>query len=230
MSRILDDITAFLSRGISFSLLGIPVSVRVVFLVFLALVALSVQTFLPLAALWFAAALVCILVHDVGHALASRGLGYRPRISLSVMGGTTFGGGSFMTWRDAALISLAGPAAGLALAGAAALARTQVGGMPALPALALGDIESVSLGWALISLLPIRPLDGGTALEAILAGARVPSPARVTRIVSIITAFGFALLAAAAGSLWLTLALSLMGYQNAAELRGQPGLDVFRPS
>jgi len=115
--------------------------------------------------------LVSILVHELGHAMAIDRFGYgKSTVLLWGMGGLCIGRGN-RTPKHGLLVALAGPAAGFFVLG--------------LPALALWwttsngyiDIELgrtlrksvyfamwVNVGWSVLNLLPIFPLDGGQAL------------------------------------------------------------------
>jgi len=124
-----------------------------------------------LGAGFVACLLVSVLLHELGHALASRRLGTGVRgITLELLGGYTD------MERDAprpgieAAVSLAGPAVSLALAAAAGA------GAAALPAGVPGAqfLFQIALSNAVIAVfnvLPGLPLDGGRALHAAIWAA-----------------------------------------------------------
>src|SRR5438128_1067421 len=66
---------------------------------------------------WVAVASGCVLVHELGHALAFAAFGSTPQVLLYGMGGLTSARGSFSSARSV-VISLAGPVAGFGLGGA----------------------------------------------------------------------------------------------------------------
>lgn len=111
--------------------------------------------------------LVVIALHEAGHYLALRALGYRhmQMLMLPLIGGVAFGESSHPPAWHRVIVSLAGPLPGLLL-GAALL-----GWPPARP-------ELVQLGWVLLlvnalNLLPLHPFDGGRVLEALLPARHV---------------------------------------------------------
>ncbi len=124
----------------------------------------------PLLATAFVGMVVSILVHELGHAFVARRYALAP-IEIAVHG---LGGFCAYTQtpdrRQRIAIALAGPAAGLGLAGLAALgawALEGAGPWAYLDAL-LYVLAYVGALWSGLNLLPIRPLDGGAALTAFL--------------------------------------------------------------
>lgn len=152
----------------------------------------------------FPVVLLAVLAHELGHAGAGRAFGLKPFVILHALGGMT----QFppqplraLTHGRRILITLAGPAVGVVV-GAIALGVFLAGGFTkeSLEHEVLGMTVVVTLGWSLVNLAPVLPLDGGhvlaTALEKWL-GMRGP---RMVRIGSIVLALGagaalFALLA-----------------------------------
>lgn len=145
-------------------------------------------------ALWTALELVAVLVHELGHALTARAFGAEPSIVLHSMGGITryqvpktkpYG-----RWHSVAT-SFAGPMAGFVLALVTFLGAMLIapgGGSPldraltvwslalspradSMTSLALALTLWINVGWGLINLLPILPLDGGNIVRALLSGA-----------------------------------------------------------
>jgi stage IV sporulation protein FB len=134
-------------------------------------------------AMWVVAVLVSILVHELGHAMAFRRFGWKPRITLYGFGGLASADAATRTpmGKTQILISAAGPFAGFALGGlvvAAVLALGYqvplvywtLGAGPRIPSEPLfvfvADMTAINLLWGLINLLPVHPLDGGQiALE-----------------------------------------------------------------
>lgn len=139
--------------------------------------------------LWVIVVLVGILAHELGHAFAGRRLGLEPQIHLYAFGGMT-------SWRQTRplaarqhiLISIAGPLVGIAVGGLILLAAQAGLLADASPILlrVLDNILWVNLGWGLLNLLPILPLDGGhiaSSLAEILFGRRGRIAARALSIV-----------------------------------------------
>lgn len=125
--------------------------------------------------------ILSVLVHELGHALLARAAGGRvDHIALTLWGGHTQYRGDGIPAVGSVLISLAGPAGNLVLAGLAqALALvTDPGGAASL---FWSLCASLNLALAVFNLLPGLPMDGGRALEAGL-GAVLSSRATGTRI------------------------------------------------
>lgn len=127
----------------------------------------------PLMLIWVAVILVSVLVHEGGHALAFTAFGQPCRVELTAFGGVTIPGrpkqgrGALKTWKMV-LVTLAGPAAGLALAGVALLLG---GGLDPTPqnlyGYALSLTVVLNLIWTIANLLPVMPLDGGQVIRQI---------------------------------------------------------------
>jgi Zn-dependent protease len=136
------------------------------------LYALSALLFLVLGGLvldWrFAGMLLLVIaLHEAGHYLAMRLLGYRhvQMLMLPLIGGVAFGEESKPNALHRVAVSLAGPLPGL-LIGAALLAWNP------------GSPDLLLLGWIMLlvnafNLLPFQPLDGGHVLEALLPARQV---------------------------------------------------------
>ncbi|WP_299305296.1 site-2 protease family protein [uncultured Brachybacterium sp.] len=125
--------------------------------------------------------IVSVLAHEVAHAVTARAFGATvDHIALTLWGGHTQYRVRQMSSLGSVLVSLSGPAANGVLAALMA-AATQVAG----PGTSLAVFFSVSawlnLVLALFNLLPGLPMDGGRALESLLA-ALVKKPVLATRI------------------------------------------------
>ncbi|WP_157069816.1 site-2 protease family protein [Sandaracinus amylolyticus] len=172
-----------------FSLFGVPVLVRPAFWMVAALLAspyLQAGEW-PLVATWVAIVLVSVLVHELGHAWAMRALGRSPRIELWAMGGLThWGEGPRISGWKRAVVSLAGPTAGFALALPIAIAARWGAFEPgSLAHTAVDQALLVNLFYGALNLLPILPLDGGHVMEVALTsifGAQGPRLARYASI------------------------------------------------
>jgi len=210
-------------HGVFFWLFSTLVTVRFTFFLVMVLMAgLSRRSFLQILVCVFVAGFG-VLLHEFGHVGAARYYRHKPRVELYTMGGvTTWESDGREGWRERLVISLAGPAIGLVLAGLVWLSLETLGFRPGSPFvhLALGDFIGVSFGWGLFNLLPILPLDGGQALEAILTGRFARDPRRTTRIVSLIVGGVTALLAFSAGWTWAGALAAMFAYNNAQRLRG----------
>lgn len=157
-------------------------------------------------AMWVGIVFVSVLVHELGHAAAGRLFGLEPRIQLHGMGGTTSWGAAQARLGTGArvVISLAGPMAGFVLAGAFVALHAW---LPPRPLGGLGEsaydqICRVNVGWGVLNLLPILPLDGGNVLLQLLGAVTAGRGERPARIVSLVLALGGLVLALAAWSIW----------------------------
>jgi membrane-associated protease RseP (regulator of RpoE activity) len=111
---------------------------------------------------------VSVLLHELGHAVAFRAFGHRPSIEMYGMGGLTRGGGGPPLGTSAnVIVALAGPGVGLAFGAAVFAFERLVGlGQPLLW-VAVRDLLWVNIGWGLLNMLPMLPLDGGLVMLAL---------------------------------------------------------------
>lgn len=165
--------------------------------------------------IWTAVVFVSILWHEMGHGWAFRKFGVaRPEIFLSGMGGLCRGQGSF-TRRQSVEISAAGPVFSLILAGF--LYGLQFVPLPPSPVLSsfikIGII--VNLGWAMLNLFPVLPLDGGRIFEAVMPDRRrglVPAVGLI--VASLAAVFGII-----SGRLFLGVLFGLLAIENWNRIR-----------
>ena len=149
-----------------------------------------------------AAFFVCLIVHELAHAVTARRFGIRVRgITLFVFGGVAEIEGDVPTPAREFAVALVGPAVSLALGGVFALATLWTEHLPMVEGV-LGTLALVNLGVALFNLVPGLPLDGGRLLRAGL-WRLTGSYTRATRIASA----GGAIVAVALVALGLGLAL-----------------------
>lgn len=197
---------------INFSLAGVPVRVHPLFwLVTIMLVAMRENVKSAEVLIWVAAVFISILVHELGHAFLIRFYGWRPRVTLYMMGGlASYEPTWHRTWPQVA-ISFAGPAAGFLLA-AATLAGVRLAGHEVRinteslfwPVVyepfqstnlndLVDDLLFVNIFWGFINLLPIYPLDGGKISREVLNHFNPATGIRQSLLISIFTACGLAL-------------------------------------
>lgn len=162
--------------------------------------------------IFMAASLLCLLLHELGHALVGRAIGGgHPVILLSAVGCGCLHADAELSRRGSIITCLAGPLAGLMpglfalllMAGGEAdvfrrASELLCGRAPVLNGAAgqgiagdIGDILlPVSFWWSLFNLMPVIPLDGGFLLAEVL---RSPALAqRISRIAAL--TLGLALL------------------------------------
>jgi len=153
-----------------FSLFRIPITVRGSFLLIAALLGLSGRRDPVFIASWVVIVFVSILIHEFGHAFTARSLGAEVAIELNGIGGLTrwsvpasqYGPGR------RALVAFAGSAVGVVFGGIVWLVAAQFGPYSGVTAFVISNLIFVNVFWGLLNWLPIRPLDGGHLLEAIL--------------------------------------------------------------
>jgi Zn-dependent protease len=188
---------ASFSRPIlAFRLLGIPVQVEPSFVLASFLLAggnrAGVESFL----VWLGVVFASIVVHELGHATAGRRFGLVPAIRLYGWGGlTSWTSGPAPGPGRRLVISLAGPIAGFVLGGACYVARWAAPPGAVVLRNVLGMLVYANGTWGLVNLLPILPLDGGHACEALLARFAPAHEERGAQIVSAVTGVGAGALA-----------------------------------
>ncbi len=120
--------------------------------------------------IWVVIVFQGILMHELGHALVGRIFGRQPRIELVALGGLTW-------WEQrepmspgrSLLVSAAGPAVGIFI-GSLALVLMDALRVPdpSLGRYAFHSLIFVNLGWGLLNLLPVLPLDGGNIVASLM--------------------------------------------------------------
>jgi len=136
---------------------------------------------------WTAIVFVSILLHELGHALAARKFGSKASITLHAFGGLTKH--HVLSRGASAVVSLAGPLTGFAFGAIVwwvSRKFTLVGQQKWL----VDQLLWVNIGWGVINLLPVIPLDGGHVLAAALGPRRLFA----TWTVSAVAAIGIAYL------------------------------------
>jgi Zn-dependent protease len=208
-------------QGLRFNLFGFPTRVDASFLLIVGLIGYDgIGSHL---AIWIGVALVAVLGHELGHALAARHLGAEASISLQGLGGLTrsnraepFGRG------ESAFLTVAGPLAGILL-GLPVLAAIRTLGWPTWTdgGYALHAAAFTTLGWSVLNLLPMLPLDGGHLLEVALPGPPA-ARRRLAAQISIGVAVAAGILASKAGMQYGMFLALMFGAQNLALLKSVP--------
>jgi len=173
---------------------------------------------------WVGVVLVGVLAHELGHAFAGRRLGLEPWIRLMAFGGMTgWMRPRPLTAGQQILMSAAGPAVGISIGGAvlvAGLAGVFAGASPAVLRV-LNFVVFVNLGWGVLNLLPILPLDGGQILASV-AGLVAGRNGRIAaRIFSIILTVAIGLWALSAGQWWIGILGVVLTIANVQGLRAE---------
>ncbi|MDW8250994.1 MAG: hypothetical protein RMJ98_16995 [Myxococcales bacterium] len=168
----------------SFRWLGIPVEVQGGFLITALLFAfLQRSPTLPGIFASIAVIFVAVMVHELGHALVGRAFGSETRIVLHGFGGRTLAEGKPLTRGKNILMTLAGPGAGFLL-GLVVLGIDRNYPTSGLAKDVLRQAQFCTLGWGILNLMPVLPLDGGLVMRDLFG----PRHGRLVLILS--TIFG----------------------------------------
>lgn len=164
---------------------------------------------------WLLLVTVSVLVHEAGHVTALRAYGFSPAVSLNVFGGltTTANPGRLPAFRSI-LVSLAGPAAGIAFGFTIESALIPIAGQQVEWLRAASWM--VNIWWSVVNLLPIMPLDGGHVVgELVEAASRRRGATIAWLIVGILAVYGgvWALLGTSYTP-WVLLVFALMVLTN----------------
>lgn len=199
--------------SLRFTLFGIPVSIEAFSWILLALLGgafrISSSADVPPVLLFMVAGMICLIFHEMGHALVGRKLmGGNPYVVIGGLGGVTVHPAMSATrWRYFFMV-LAGPLAGL------------LPGIIALPLMMFynGDNEMVSMFfhwllwvsiiWTILNLLPIFPLDGNKLLGTAINNEYFAA------IVGIIVSALFLLYCVSTGSPYNILLSAYLAYLN----------------
>jgi Zn-dependent protease len=167
-----------------------------------------------------------IINFGLGHALAGLAFGLQPSIDLHGFGGTTsWTGTKHLSSAKRIVISLAGPGMGFVGGGLVAItlglfgpgfgyvAQALLGAFGLAPPVSessLADFTTVSLlfvnvGWGVLNLLPMLPLDGGNVMKHALDMGMAGRGERSARLVSLIVALVVTPVALVAWSPWAAL-------------------------
>jgi Zn-dependent protease len=177
---------------------------------------------MPGIALWLPVVFAGVLAHELGHALAVRRRGFVPAIELHGFGGlTSWRGETALTPGQRAWISAAGPAVGITIGFTLLLAARVAGPLPPLVAEVLRYGIWVNLGWGLLNLLPILPLDGGMILGSLAEKLWGGHGLYAARVISIVACVALGVTAMAAGWLWSALLAAVLAISNIQAVRSR---------
>ncbi len=123
----------------------------------------SVQSGVPFLLVWVGCVLVSVLIHEFGHVVMGRFFGTDGHIVLYSFGGLAVGSNQLPSWWKRILVCFAGPLAGFLFLGLVVLVVYFLENVQLNPyAVAIiNDLFWINLGWGILNLLPIWPLDGG---------------------------------------------------------------------
>jgi Zn-dependent protease len=191
-----------------FRIAGIPVRVELYFFIIIGILAyeFNIQTpNLSYILAFVGIAFVSVVVHELGHALAFKAFGVDPHITLVGMGGLTTGSGR-LTNRQHIIVSLAGPLSVLVLFGLPAIWLYNQGTVTSVDGQRyLLEVLWIVVGWSLLNLLPMLPLDGGNVALRLIDAATQGRGRRPAEVLSIVVAVALGLLAWGSGFAGLSL-------------------------
>lgn len=197
-----------------FSLFGIPV--RIGFGFWIMSIMLGMQGGLKSAMTWALVVFVSVMLHELGHALVARAFGARPSITLHALGGLTHHGVRFSRPRSI-LVALAGPFAGFVL-GFAVLFATLHRTLPDAQRTLVDMVLFVNIGWGIMNLMPVLPLDGGHVLRDLLGPKRAFASAAISALVGLGIAV-LALVKFGAGGVFVAFIFGSAGLSSVAQAR-----------
>lgn len=213
---------------------ALGVSVRFSFFVLAGLLAYGRMSEPWLLVEWLVVVAFSVMAHELGHALAFRWFGHGSHITLHGMGGMTQStGGPALSHLQNAFVSVAGPLAGFGVA------LLVIGASFALPLAAgvkipdrlLLDLLWVNVGWSIINLLPIVPMDGGHLMQSIMRhrlGDRAEVPALVISLAFALTGGAAAFYAGWTWSLIMVAWFAASNGQALYEIRRHKRLEGVR--
>lgn len=202
---------------LGFRLFGLPVQVSIFFLAisfFLRPTEARQQFLLTVA--WMAIVFVGVLAHELGHALTARAFGQQPGILLHGWGGLTYwtprgeiGAGRRL------VISAAGPAVGITVGALTAiLVLLGLFGPPGPVRTIANFFVYVNLGWGVLNLLPLMPLDGGNVVAYFLELVGLKGARRAMYGFSLLVSVGLLVFLALRGDFINAAILGLMAFAN----------------
>lgn len=234
---------------LNFSFFGFAVRVHPLF--WLVSLLMAAERDPKLILIWVVVLFPSILIHEFGHALAFRYYGTRSRIVLYSFGGLAIPEGAYGVGRSRRsglstttgqiIVAFAGPAAGFVLAGLAMVAlvlvQREVIFEPRLPFVDfspsfrspwvnafVADLIWVNIGWGLVNLLPIFPLDGGQISRAVFISLNPIHGEQQSLTLSIAAAIGMALYGITAWqSTFVLIFFGYLAFQSYQMLQGPGG-------
>lgn len=206
-------------------LFGFPVTVDISFVVVVAILGWYPGVTVTSFVVWLVMVPLAVLVHELGHAFVARTTGARPSITLAGLGGlTTYAPPTPLSRARSIAISTAGPAVGIVV-GLALLVLDRAPGLDGgLGQTVLDLAVFTTLGWSLLNLLPILPLDGGQTLRELLPGSPARRAVRAAAV-SIVFAVLAAVLAYRAGLVFGALLAAFFVITNVMTVRDARQLD-----
>lgn len=217
------------SASWNFQLFNFPVRVHISFFIIALLLGIWMGS-IVLLLIWVAIVFVSVLLHELGHAFAAQHYGRSPQIELYSMGGLTISTRySLLSYPKEIFISFAGPLAGFILGGIVIAINRLVGPFYNYYLnFFIQQLIWVNIGWGIINLIPIIPLDGGSIMRNLYHWLRNPYDERTPLLISMV--FGILAVLASlviARSIYLALLAGWMAFNNYMALKQGSWKDTF---
>ena len=211
---------------------GIPVRLSVWSLLTTILIApKEARTHPGLGVAWIVIVFAGVLLHELGHALTARSFGQTPVISFQAFGGlTSWNPTGEMGAGKRLLISAAGPMVGIAIGLMVAVVMVVATAKGTLPRTVLYYVVWVNLGWGVLNLFPILPLDGGKIMASLFDLMAPNKGMKVAHIVSIVLAVILGVLGFAGGAPIAAILCALFVYVNVQALIASNAQSQLPPS
>jgi Zn-dependent protease len=205
---------------VSFRLLGIPVSIHASFLLVTFFFGMAGPELDPVGGLiWVAIITVSVVAHELGHALVARPARGEPRIDLFGIAGVTRWNAAHATRGRQVAVSLSGVGAGIAFGLALLPLYLAVDPVKdSLPDYAFKAAFFANLGWGLVNLLPMLPLDGGQVVRVLMPARDDLTRERRAAMFSAVVAGTVAVGAALADEVLVAALVVWFGYSNVQTL------------
>ncbi len=225
-----------------FSLFGFPVAIHWMFWLTMALFGGGFSANSPeqlrRLLIWIIAALISIIIHELGHAFVMRHYGAKASITLYGLGGLAIPDRGFTRGQNI-VVSLAGPVLEIAFGLMAYFfLRSQIQveilrdvsdimlqkDVP-YTLVFLWNFAVISVLWGIINLVPIYPLDGGQ----VLFNSMGPRLIKVTYGIGIVSGVAVALWMYSLGSIFSTILFGMLAFENLQRIRGAAPNTILRP-
>lgn len=151
--------------ALRFVLLGVPIEIRADFLLLMGALGLFTHRSPGPLLAWVGIALIAVLAHEAGHAVAFRAFGDHPSIKLHGAGGLTQGGDHGAA--RIIVVTAAGPAAGIGLGLIVAL-LARVAPPEIARTTPVDDAIFLTVGLSLLNLIPLGNFDGSSILNGLV--------------------------------------------------------------
>ena len=212
-----------MGRGLQFRIAGIPVRVDPSFLVVIGILGYVSQPISQgfqwsILISWMVVAFFSVLLHEFGHTDRVPPL-RRPAEHLGRGVRRPRRGSGELSPGQHVVVSLAGPLSVLILIGLPAAWIWNSGSVTSsMGHEVLRQVLWINVGWSLLNLLPILPLDGGNVAMSLLDLSTKGRGRRPAEILSIVAAAALGLVALAIGQIFIALFIGIFAFMNIGSL------------